>query len=231
MAETNKSFLETLGGVITIGGVVAGLTAYCVSLQFGLNQASREIERLDKQISSLSSSQSNAQQGVRGPKGEQGEVGPEGPRGPVGPAGPKGEKGEPGTAVLDSSEIIALVNKTVAERLNQLPKVSTNTASVTPAVPQVYDTTSCIDVAAVKNSPMLSLRKAMEICAPDGQLLTKVIGVFENYISFSNPDVGRWNCGLGAKCGFAWDKSRQFFIERSSDQNGELVALIRFVKK
>jgi hypothetical protein len=85
MAEGGKSLFETVGALITIVGAVAGLTAYTVSLQYNLNEANREIDRLSKKVEGMSSFQAPVAgpQGPQGPKGDRGEPGPQGEQGGV----------------------------------------------------------------------------------------------------------------------------------------------------
>lgn len=78
----SKSALEHIGVLVGVAVAVAGLTAYTVSLQFTLNQANREIERLSKQVETLNTEvQAPAKIGPQGPKGDKGEPGERGPRG------------------------------------------------------------------------------------------------------------------------------------------------------
>lgn len=53
MAQDQKTLLEHIGTLIGVAGAVAGLTAYCVTLQNGLGNAVDDIEKLRSSLASL----------------------------------------------------------------------------------------------------------------------------------------------------------------------------------
>lgn len=227
MAE-GKSFLDTAGGLITLVGAVAGLTAYCVSLQFNLNQANREIERLDKQVAVLAT---KAPDGVPGPKGDPGPEGPQGPQGPRGLQGEPGPIGPPGPSGSSAAGLsMAEVEAAIAKALAKLPPATGQgpTASSGSKVAGGFDTSQCLLVDEINSVPSFTLAEGQEICGPDGALLATMVGVDRLAGYFDMPGDGRSACGKGRKCQFDWLSEKQFFVERISEKGKPPVVSFRF---
>jgi hypothetical protein len=227
MAEGSKSFLETAGGLITLVGAVAGLTAYCVSLQFSLNQANREIERLDKQVEVLAT---KAPSGLPGPKGDMGPRGPEGPQGPrgfqgePGPVGPQGPAGS-GSGGLTESQ----VRQMIQQALSSLPAPSSSGGGISVSLggEDVFDSSSCIPVAEVKRLATLTLRQGQEFCEADGRLVATVKMERTGFVIITRPGEPSDRCGLNSKCRMRWLGSKSYIYERVGEDEKGQVALLR----
>ncbi len=236
MAEGGKSFLDTAGGLITLVGAVAGLTAYCVSLQFSLNQANREIERLDKQVEVLATKPPAGVPGPKGDKGDKGETGPQGPAGPQGPRGLQGEQGpmgSPGAAGSTSGGLTeAQVRQLIQQALSSIPTASSSggTITVTLGGEDIFRSAGCIPVSSVRNLQVLTLREGQEFCEADGRLIAR-IGRIEasGYFNVSRPGLMGDGCGLGNQCNMRWLGGKRFVYERVGEDDKGKVALLRLV--
>ncbi|MGO7589964.1 hypothetical protein [Rhizobium leguminosarum] len=228
MAEgaTHRSFMDTVGGLITIVGAVAALTAYCVSLQFTLNEANREIERLSKQVDTISArTASNAQ----GPKGDRGETGPQGPRGEKGEQGIQGQPGAVGGGGgVDEVRLGAMIDDRLSQKLASMPKaVAANTD-----VSGLFDMSKCTPASEIKKRDTLIIFKGMEVCDASGALLTRMNGLADsNRMVFWSPGTGDWSCSSSSKCRFDWDPNRDFYYERSTEKDGKSFTSIRFASR
>ena len=134
MAEGgSKSALEHVGVLVGVAVAVAGLTAYTVSLQFTLNQANREIERLSKQVDTLNSEvQESAKVGPQGPKGDKGELGERGSPGLDGQAANSGRLDEMSRQIGDLNRRLAAV-ATVPSPTNSAHSENQNSSAGTPS--------------------------------------------------------------------------------------------------
>lgn len=234
MAEGGKSFLDTAGGLITLVGAVAGLTAYCVSLQFSLNQANREIERLDKQVEVLATKTPSSLPGPKGDIGPRGEPGPEGPAGPQGPRGPQGEIGPIGPAGPAGSASGGLsesqVRQMIQEALQSMPTPSATggNVSVTLGGEDVFNSSKCISVSEVRQLEVLLLRDGQEFCETDGRLVAKIGSAgIRGAFSYTMPGVGNYNCYLNRQCKIRWLGGRTYTYERFGEDDKGEVALLR----
>jgi hypothetical protein len=240
MAESSKSFLETVGGLITVGAAVAGLTAYCVSLQFSLNQAAREIERLDKQLVSLSQQSTATQQGQRGPagpqgpKGDQGEPGQQGPRGERGLPGEQGPIGPAGTSSNGAGISEQQVRQIVEQAMRQQPvtsQVSQGAAvNVTLGGQDVFDAAGCIPLESIRNLQVITLRAGNEFCDRNGRLAFRVKSIRESdgAIYFANPGKSDGFCRHERQCDFK-DIGRKYVYERRGTDDRGPLALFRAI--
>ena len=227
MAEGGKSFLDTAGGLITLVGAVAGLTAYCVSLQFSLNQANREIERLDKQVGVLAT---QAPSGVPGPKGDTGPQGPEGPQGPRGFQGEPGPMGLPGPAGSGSGGLTeSQVRQMIQQAISGLPTpTSGGGVNINLSGEDVFDAAGCIPVAEVKKLTTLTLRQGQEFCEADGRLVATVKNMDRTgFLLISRPGESNDRCGLNSKCRMRWLGSKSYIYERVGEDDKGQVALLR----
>lgn len=239
MAEGGKSFLETLGGLVTVGAAVAGLTAYCVSLQFSLNQASREIERLDKQLALLSQQSAAMQQGLRGPSGPQGPQGPKGDPGERGAQGPRGERGipgEPGPAGpisptgVNEDQIRTIIAAAFKEKMGD---ISSDLYQVNKIVipNNVIDFADCAEIEKFRNQPVIIFREGNEYCESDGRIVAKVKELQEKgYISFTVPGRSDGRCYLDSKCLFDWLSVKKYVFERVGRDEHGIIAMFRMEK-
>lgn len=230
MAEGSKSFLETAGGLITLVGAVAGLTAYCVSLQFSLNQANREIERLDKQVEVLAT---KSVAGIPGPKGDPGPEGPPGPQGPRGLQGDPGPMGPPGEAASSGvGPSMAEVEAAIAKALANLPSTLNTGPMVSARTPTAaaLEAGACLSAAEISVASAFTLSEDQEICGNDGELLTTVQGIDRVTVFFTSPGYPNWSCRKTDKCTFAWLENRRFFVERTVKSGDRWTASFRFEK-
>jgi hypothetical protein len=232
MAEGgSRHFLDTVGGLVTVAVAVAGLTAYCVSLQFSLNDANREIERLSKRIEGLSA----AQAGVRGPVGPQGERGPKGDQGERGPQGLQGPGGEPGassTSEMNSEQIKAMINEAVASALAS--GVSTG-AVLSNRVPdsgqgEGMDLSNCIDASVIDSNKGVFVKQGSEFCERDGRLVMSVGSIYlsTERVNLDYPGNGETSILRGKKEPLKFNPKRKVYIERMHEAEGERSAILRF---
>lgn len=179
-----------------------------------------------------------AQQGPTGPAGERGPPGLRGPQGEVGPPGERGPKGDPGVGTrveagpsgLNSSEVIAIVEERITQRLKSAPQGSVNVSAGILALPN-----GCTNVSQFESAKFILISTTTEFCSQDNQLLTKVRVIegteVNGWIRFENPGSGTWECHAGNQCQFQWLRNRTFFIERIGEQNNRKIAQIRFRDK
>lgn len=229
-STAHRSLTETFGGLVTIVGAVAALTAYCVSLQYSLNEANREIERLSKQVDSISSRSS----GLQGPKGDKGDPGDVGPTGPRGERGPPGEPGTNGS--LDMASLLARVQQMVDQAVNARETttvVPTQNNKLPPAKATTADLFAdgqCALVDDVKAQKVLSLREGNEICDSTGKLLARVAGVdsgWQQPVRFTYPGKGNETCYLEASCDFSILDNGSYTYERQTKGATGRVAILR----
>ncbi|MBB3461566.1 collagen-like protein [Rhizobium sp. BK377] len=232
---SERSLLDTVVGVASLGGLLAGGIWYATGLQNQLDDAKREITDLRAKLESVSSQ--NAVSAARGPKGEKGDPGDPGPQGPRGERGPQGEQGGQGpkgdqgsSASLSPAQIQQVVEQVIAK----LPTNTTGGNMKTVAYAdssQLFDLSRCITAAQVKTSLAIALQKGSEICDANGSLLQKVTKIRPDSrsVSFMAPDWGGWDCAQGNRCSFKFDPTRRFVIDRFGDNNGEPVVTLRFL--
>lgn len=232
MADGSKSFLETAGGLITLVGAVAGLTAYCVSLQFNLNQANREIERLDKQVEVLAT---KASSGMPGPKGDIGPQGPEGPQGPRGFRGEPGPMGPPGAAGSGSAGLSeSQVRQLIQQALSSLPAPSTGGGggiTVSLGGEDVFNSAGCILVPELRSLQVLTLRAGQEFCEADGRLVARITGMSDSgLLNYQEPGLGVGRCSVNSGCTLRWLGSRRYVYERFGRDERGGVAMLRVAR-
>jgi hypothetical protein len=236
MAEGGKSLFETVGALITIVGAVAGLTAYTVSLQYNLNEANREIDRLSKKVEAMSTLQTPGvgPQGVPGPKGDRGEPGPQGEPGLRGPAGPMGPSGPSSSAGIDADALRQMVDTAVSQQLAALPKsadtAAPGSADINKAL-AIFENSQCVQWDSMKNLAVLTLKPKMEVCLANGQLIGSVGQIDvegRHHIYMNISGQGSEGCYMGEKCRWALLQNRYYIYERYSEEAGG-VALLRRV--
>lgn len=220
MAEGSKSFLETAGGLITLVGAVAGLTAYCVSLQFSLNQANREIERLDKQVEVLAT---KSVAGVPGPRGEpglrgpQGEAGPPGPKGDKGDQGPRGEPGQlsnsgAGASIAELKEFQDLQKKV----LELEAKIATSVSSSGAGVVSVGTAGQCWKYPEDMTSGAVVLPENIRICSSEGAYLSTLEIESTKGVVF-NRGNSTYPCTLQKPCPPLQSENAEYILDKISD--------------
>lgn len=225
----HRSLTETFGGLVTIVGAVAALTAYCVSLQYSLNEANREIERLSKQVDSISA-RSSGVQGLKGDKGDPGDAGPSGPRGERGPPGEPSANGS-----LDMASLLARIQQMVDQAVSAREATAAPTQSNKPpplksTVADLFASGQCALVDDVRAQKILSLREGNEICDITGKLLARVAGVDAGWhqpVRFTYPGKGNETCYLEASCDFSILDNGSYTYERQTKEAAGRVAILR----
>lgn len=235
-------------GFITLAGAIGSVAVYGANMknefdasQTRVVQLETEVttlrEQLDKMTSkALTGDSSVGAPGPIGPRGPKGDQGLEGPPGPAGEPGPQGPKGEPGSAAaeIDPSELEAMIDAAVEQRLSSLPQSASSSNTVPPAGgAALFDLGRCVLDTDVKGRPVIAVQKGLQFCTSDGTLLTTVVEVDPDHgvVRFSTPGRSNWGVSQRTTEGFSWDTGRRFSIERFSEANGQPVASLRFVPK
>lgn len=223
-----RGLLDTVVGIASLVGLLAGGIWYATGLQNQLDAAKREIIELRTKLDSVATVDKTA--GLRGPqgdKGDMGDTGPQGPRGERGPQGEKGPKGEDGKGVTQA-ELDAAVVRAIAERPVQTTTAA-STSTPSPSAVAMFDTGSCIASTQIKSSKYFVLSEGQEICGGDGELLTRFVGMGPgDSAMFFNPGYGNWSCGPGQKCRFDWYQGKRFHLERAKAEADKPSVMFRF---
>ncbi|MER9682612.1 collagen-like protein [Mesorhizobium sp. M0184] len=208
MAENGgRHLLDTVVGVVSLAGLLAGGIWYATGLQNQLDAAQREITDLRTKLDTVSAANSSAK-GIKGDKGDPGDQGPiglRGPKGDVGPQGDAGPMGPPGKdgagGGIDEGELESLVDAAVTERMASLPKSG---EGVVTQQPGVFDFSKCISVAALTVKETATIGPNLEICSSNGELLARITGVdkMSSRLYFEIPGRGSNGCDTRYKCNF-----------------------------
>jgi len=186
-----------------------------------VDQAQVSVGLLTSQVSDLQNTinrLASLPAGEPGARGEPGPRGPKGDQGDVGPQGPRGERGPPGEQSAGSSDITEatlepIVQKMVAEQLSKLQPIAS--AISTAAAPSAeIDYSRCFPVSTFVVSKTLVVKRGMEVCGEDGELLITVETVNSYGVLFKPPGLNGWTCGMSDRCRFAFDTKRKFIVER-----------------
>ena len=217
MAE-GRNLLDTVVGIVSLAGLLAGGIWYATGLQNQLESAQREISELRTRLEKVSPADGNI--GPRGPKGDTGDMGPQGPRGPA---------GEPGPAI-DQAEIMAMISRLAPARAS----ASQQSGNV-PTVAETSLDTGCRLNKEFADLRTFSVRTGIEVCDATGRVLAIVDKVttdgFPDYIgvNFKVPgskDVFCWK--EATSCQVPWLPGKAFYIERlSRDVDGGVAVLRR----
>lgn len=225
MAE--RSLLDTVVGIASLAGLLAGGIWYATGLQNQLESAQREIAELRSRLETVSSNTATV---ARGEKGEQGE------RGETGPKGEKGDRGPPGAggADLDAEGLREMVDRLVAEQvaLLKIPTSSSQAATTTFVDSSgTFDLAKCIPVDQLRSNPSVTVKEGSEFCGADGQVLMVVgeVRVEAKKLFYQVPGDNLRSATMSSKTKVEWEK-RPFVVQRFAENaDGEGVATIRFV--
>lgn len=234
MAE-GRNLLDTVVGIVSLAGLLAGGIWYATGLQNQLDAAQREITELRSKLETVSlSGPMTGPPGPRGPKGDKGDpgdpgdTGPQGQRGMQGEQGERGPKGEPGsTASLDPSEIEKLVAQLVSERMAATP------ARVSGVDAPSLDTSKCLPLQDALALDVLPLKAGIELCEADGRLVARVEGInmsqTARWLNIVFLGQGRESCALEDRCRFSWAGDKRYIYERLISDGGEQTAVLRSI--
>jgi Collagen triple helix repeat (20 copies) len=221
---SERSLLDTVVGVASLGGLLAGGIWYATGLQNQLDAAQREITDLRTKLETVSSQ--NLTAGPRGPKGEKGDPGEPGAQGP---RGERGLQGEPGPTGADTQASISRsdVSKMISDALGALPAP---TAGRVASKSSAFSNDECaLDTDFSRLDP-IEIRKGMTVCDASGRLLSTVDEVAtRGYVGVGIvvPGRDRWWCSLNSVCQLPWIPNRKFVLERLADDNDGPAALFR----
>lgn len=244
---TDNIVNRTIGTVAAFLGLAAplvGLGMYVSNLTNQIEASKGEVQSLKGQVAQLQEILHKIQTtrpadgglkgdpGQPGPQGLRGEIGPTGPQGPAGPPGPVGPAGIAGTSPsLDLNALTTLVERAVEKRIGSLPQPTqvpnplppTKIASSTSA----FENSGCISANSVIENEVIVLRPKMEFCDNVGRILSKVDISVSGTLSLTQPGLGSFSCRLNQKCHLPWLNNRSFVYERSSQDQGGPMALLR----
>lgn len=227
MAE-GRNLLDTMVGIVSLAGLLAGGIWYATGLQSQLDAAQREITELRTKLDTVSNPN-----GVPGPQGPKGDVGPEGPQGQQGPRGFQGEPGPMGPSGASGSGASGLTESQVRQMIQQavagLPTPSASGGiSVALSGQDIFNSSGCIPVSEVRNLEVLTLREGQEFCEADGRLTAKITSIAgTGTLFYTLPGKASSNCALNKQCKLRWLGAKTFVYERLGEDDKGPVALLR----
>ncbi|NML73573.1 hypothetical protein HHL25_05470 [Rhizobium sp. S-51] len=227
MAE-GRNLLDTVVGIVSLAGLLAGGIWYATGLQNQLDAAQREITELRTKLETVSKPS-----GIVGPPGPKGDPGPEGPPGPQGPRGYQGDVGPMGPAGSGAGGLSeSQVRQLIQQAIQGLPAPSTSGGiSVSLDGEDVFDSSGCIPVSGIKSLTTLKLRAGQEFCEADGRLVGTVSQFFsKGGFAVKRPGEPSDNCSLGNRCKFRWLGSKTYIYERVGEDDKGPVALLRLAE-
>lgn len=220
MAE-GRSLLDTVVGIASLAGLLAGGIWYATGLQNQLDSAKREIVELRTKLEVVSNPS-----GVPGPRGPEGPQGPQGPRGLQGEPGPMGPSGPAGVSTGGLTE--AQVRDIIKQAVAQLPTAKPGIISANMGSSAVFDTSTCIPIADVRGLQVLSLRRGQEFCEADGKLVAIIDSVeSRGNLKITLPGFGTDRCSINSSCTMRWLGGKRFVFERVGEDDRGVVALLR----
>lgn len=223
-----RNLLDTVVGIVSLAGLLAGGIWYATGLQNQLDAAQREITELRTKLDSVT-----MPNGMPGPKGDPGPEGPPGPQGPRGLRGEPGPMGPPGEIASSATgPSMAEVEAAIAKAIANLPS-TLNKGTVVSAETQAaaaFQAGTCLSAAEISAASAFALSEGQEICGNDGELLTTVQAIDRITVFFTSPGYPNWSCRKTDKCTFAWLENRRFFVERTVKSGDKWTASFRFEK-
>lgn len=218
-----RNLLDTVVGIVSLAGLLAGGIWYAAGLQNQLNAAQREIVELRTKLESVSNAGTAVgPRGPQGPKGDQGDSGPPGPRGPQGDPGPSGSAGNSGSGLNEQQ-----VRELIQQAVRTLPAPTSIAAA--PQTGTELDPKACLLSSQVMSSPSFSIAVGQEICDENGALLSTLIEITrKKSVFFMVPGKGTIGCSYGAKCSLPWMRGRIFHTERVTESGDASAANFRF---
>lgn len=225
MAE-GRNLLDTVVGIASLAGLLAGGIWYATGLQNQLDAAQREITELRTKLDTVSNPN-----GVPGPKGEPGPEGPQGPQGPRGLQGEPGPMGPPGPSGTGAGGLTETqVRQMIQQAISALPTpaAASTGVNVTLGGADVFNASGCIPISAIRELEVLTLREGQEFCDTDGRLVGTV-GSFSGRGSFvvKRPGEPQDGCTPGSRCKMRWLGSKTYVYERVGEDDKGRVALLR----
>ncbi|MGV1867952.1 MULTISPECIES: hypothetical protein [unclassified Rhizobium] len=242
MAE-GRNLLDTVVGIASLAGLLAGGIWYATGLQNQLESAQREITELRTKLEKVSTSEASVgPRGPAGPMGPKGDVGDPGPQGPRGLLGPQGETGPSGNSSSTMSEaaIKDVVNTLVAQKLAAMPQVpsSSSGGSANASIASnPFDTTDCVPWESIKSMQVLTLKKNDTVCAADGRLMGTVVALAKagfdgSFIQTTAPgDRDKASCRLNETCRLPMLNNQSYVFERAALDAKPPVAMFRKAAK
>lgn len=233
MTETSTAmkFLGGFGVLAAVVGPTFFVSQYVNDLRNDVTSSKAEVERLKGQVDQLQvildKTQSAISSGSRGPKGDKGDAGERGEQGPKGDRGPAG-------VTTDISSVQALVREAVTAEIKALATTSSRTPLASTKFIDASgepDLSQCLSADQIKKANVITVKEGAEFCGSDGSLLAKVEKLESVAVLFSAPGENGWWLNKGRRLSFTWDKNREYFIERVSDEGGKMLATIRFTDK
>jgi hypothetical protein len=228
MAE-GRNLLDTVVGIVSLAGLLAGGIWYATGLQSQLDAAQREITELRTKLETVSPPV--GVEGPRGPKGDPGSEGPQGAQGPRGLQGEPGPMGPPGAATSGAGGLTeSQVKQMIQQAISSLPAPLAGSGGITVSLggEDVFNTAGCIPVSEVRNLEVLTLRQGQEFCEATGKLVAQVARAEpDGYVSITMPGDGNHQCGLNSSCKFPWLGSKRYVFERVGEDEKGVVGLFR----
>lgn len=225
MAE-GRNLLDTVVGIASLAGLLAGGIWYATGLQNQLEAAQREITDLRTRLETVSTA--NSAVGPRGPKGDPGEPGSQGPRGERGPQGEMGPVGPAGPAGSASGLTEQQVRQIIQQQIASTPAGSGGTVQLTLDEADVFNASGCISVDSIKNLDVLTLREGQEFCERSGRLLARVNKFKINgYFVITRPGDNDDSCSVETTCRMRWLGGKKYTYERVGEDDRGQVALLR----
>lgn len=243
-----QSFSSMTGAVLGFSALVTtigGAAIYGANIKNEFDASQKHVVELEAKVTTLRD-QLDKITAQTIAKGVPGPAGPQGPEGPQGPVGPKGDRGEPGpqgpvgtagsgggvdmTAL--SGIVQSMVATEVAAKLAAMPKSAAGGTTSLVDATGLFDLSKCVLDSDVRARDLITVKVGMQICKASGELLDTVSYLDDGTIRFDVPGQGTLALYSGNTESFRWDSGREFYVERvSRDENGDLVAALRFKKK
>lgn len=242
-----QSFSSMTGAVLGFAALVStvgGVAIYGANIKNEFDASQKHVVELEAKVATLRDQldKITAQTIAKGVPGPTGPQGPEGPQGPVGPKGDRGETGPQGPAgtagsgggvdmTALSGVVQSMVATEVAAKLAAMPKSAAGGTTSLVDATGLFDLSKCVLDSDVRARDLITVKAGMQFCKASGELLDTVELVDDSNVRFYAPGAGTWKIRSGTRISFDWDSGRAFYMERvSRDENGDVVASLRFVK-
>jgi hypothetical protein len=222
-----RGLLDTVVGIASLIGLLAGGIWYATGLQNQLDAAQREITDLRAKLENVAMADKAV--GPRGPKGDKGDIGDTGPQGLRGERGPQGEPGPQGAGGgVDQQQIGQIVARIVQAELAKMPAATGS--SVTAEIPDIFKAGSCISISNVNGKKIVFLQKNQEFCDESGALLARIDDIRSSppyTILATRPGKLRWVCQINNRCSLPWSDSSKYIYERIGKDDNVAIAMLR----
>lgn len=225
MAE-GRNLLDTVVGVVSLAGLLAGGIWYATGLQSQLDAAQREITDLRARLEKVSFADGAVgRPSPVGPKGELGDAGPPGPRGERGPIGPEGPAGKNGDT-LSEEQVKAIALKLVQAELQNSALVPSSAASVATST---VDGLDCLSAEALAKQSRFSLKSGDRICDQNSNVVAKVLNIShgDSSLQLVVPGGKKTICQQYAVCKFPWSNKSYIYEDMVVADGDVWTAMIR----